>query len=160
MGSCAKLFAVEPIACERLRELPLPPEGSDVSVHAEEVWSPCEYDAKIVIATWQDDVDNDLSRIALGERRGLPAGIDPSPLRPLLGLLSPRPKLPWWVNGLWPPGGYAVGLIAPTEVSALWDAARTSGLLLAVAPSLVRLDGFLDRAASAGCWILGFEGQS
>jgi hypothetical protein len=160
MGSCAKLFAVDASTWERLRGIPVPADGGDLCEHAEGVWLPYELDPSAVIAMWRDDMDNDLSRIATGERRGLPAGIDPSPLRPLLGLLSPRPSLPWWVRELWPSGGYAVGLVAPPEVRALRDAIRASGLLLAVAPSLARLDGFLDRAADGGCWILGIEGQS
>jgi len=160
MGSCAKLLAIEPITCERLRGIPVPADGGDLCEHAERLWLPYEFDASVVIAKWRDDMDNDLSRIAIGERRGLPAGIDPSPLRPLLGLISPRPSLPWWVSELWPSGGYAVGLVAPSEVRVLRDAVRASGLLLDVAPSLALLDGFLDRAADGGCWILGLEGQS
>lgn len=159
MGSCAQLWAIEAAAWERLGALPPPPPERDLAEEAEVVCS-WQFDPTCALATWRDGADNDLSRIATGERRGLPPGLDARALAPLLGLAGTRPALPWWVNPLWPRDGHAVGWLTPAQVREVRDAAGQAGLFAALAPSLSGLEAFLERAAALGCGLMGAEGQS
>lgn len=160
MGSCAKLWALEASSFQRLLAVPPPADGRDLYEAAEEVLTSWEFDRSVVVAMWRDCADNDLSRIAKGERSGLPEGADLSPLAPLLGIGGSCEPLPWWARALWPADANETGLAAPERVRAVRDALRASRLLVRLAPSLRGLEGFLDQAADSACWVLGFEGSS
>jgi hypothetical protein len=156
VGSCAKLWALDSTAVERLLALPPPSPQVDPLDAAERVaW---EHDPAVVLATWRDPADNDLSRIARGERRGLPR-VDL--LGSLLGIDAGQRDLPWWVAARWPADANEVGLLNPAEVVALRDGLRASAALVSLdGAALKGLEAFLDRATAASCWILGVEGRS
>lgn len=106
-------------------------------------------------------------------------GAEREALEALGGLLGIEPRqperVPWWVRARWsePGDGFWIGLLAPDQVRALrdavratkvfdtlraWDAAASRGTYRA--ETYETLAAFLDRAADAGCWVLGVEGQS
>ena len=88
-----------------------------------------------------------------------------------LGKDGPPGELPWWVEALYPPDGWYVGLVTPGRAVKLQSALDASGLrerageLLRArdpqaARSWVRLLELVDRAAADDCFLLAVESMS